>query len=57
MGILDNGDIHNGNQDALSYRNEWAFLIMATSTINGDIIYDEKINGEILLNNHEDRRS
>ncbi|GFY97525.1 hypothetical protein Acr_12g0000660 [Actinidia rufa] len=29
---LDNGDIHNGNQGALSYRNELALLTMATST-------------------------
>ena len=57
MSIIDIDDIHNGNQDALSYRNEWAFLIMTISTINSDIISDEKINGEILLNNHKDRRS
>ena len=31
MGVLNNSDIHNRDQDALSYRNEWAFLIMATT--------------------------
>ncbi|GFS31436.1 hypothetical protein Acr_00g0017300 [Actinidia rufa] len=32
-GILHNGDIYDDDQDALSYRNEWAFLIMAISTL------------------------
>ena len=31
MGVLYYGDILNGDQDALSCRNEWAFLIMAKS--------------------------
>ena len=43
MGVLDIGDIHDGDQDAISYRNELVFLIFATSIINGD-----KFNGKFL---------
>ena len=79
MGVLDIGDFLNGDQQALSYRNKWTFLIigdvnggdqdalsyrnkcatlkLATSTINGNIISDEKFKGETLFNNHKDRIS
>ena len=33
MGIFYYGDIHIGDQDALLFCNEWAFLIMAISTM------------------------
>ena len=35
MGVLDIDEIHNGDQGVLSYRNEWATLILTTSS-NGD---------------------
>ena len=50
MGDLDIGDIRNGDQDTLSYHNEWAILRLATSIFNGNTISDEKFEGEILLN-------
>ena len=49
MGVPDNGD-----QDALSCCNEWAFLILTTSTINDNIIFDEKFKGETLFNGDQD---
>ncbi|GFZ04814.1 hypothetical protein Acr_17g0003860 [Actinidia rufa] len=33
MGNLDNGEFHTGDQDALSFFNEWVFLILTTSTL------------------------
>ena len=49
MGILDTGDLLNGDQDTLSYRNEWAILTLVTSINNDDIIFDEKFKGDYLI--------
>ena len=59
MGVLDIGDIHNGDQDALSYYNEWAFIDIG---VDGDqdalsyrneweflIIATSTINGDIIF--------
>ncbi|GFZ16808.1 hypothetical protein Acr_26g0000780 [Actinidia rufa] len=44
--VLDNGDVHNDDQDALSYSNEWAFFIMAISTMAIKMPY------HIVMNRH-----
>ena len=48
MGDLDIGEIYNGDQGALSYRNEWATLILVTYKFNGNIISDEKFKGDFI---------
>ncbi|PSS11641.1 DNA polymerase [Actinidia chinensis var. chinensis] len=42
--FLDNGDIHNDDQDALSQSNKWAFLILTTSIMAIKTPYHKVMN-------------